>query len=168
MEYLPQVKALALGWPYASSIILLALVYQAMSKYVYDEQYYRVGGTLWLVQIWLFAYFPKLLGQDPTSFKTLGFHALCSLCIMPSDDLMSFFLGFADQALLHLFLRPDFIPFLAWNQTLASPKSYSHDFEGSMVFTSTTCRVLLSRGCFAFSASLSTSLVGLRPYLLCL
>ena len=88
-----------------------------------------------------------------------------SLCTMPSNDLMSFFLGLVDRALLHLFLKPDFVPLLAWNQTLASPQSYLHDFESFIAFTSNTCRVLIFGGCFAFSTSLSTSPTGLEPYL---
>ena len=36
MEYLPLAKTLALGLPYALDTLLLASVYQAMSKYVSD------------------------------------------------------------------------------------------------------------------------------------
>ena len=49
MEYLPLAKSLALGRPYALSVILLASVYQAMSKYVSNEPYHRVGDILWFV-----------------------------------------------------------------------------------------------------------------------
>ena len=37
MEYLPLAKTLTLGRPYALGILLLALIYQAMNKYVSDE-----------------------------------------------------------------------------------------------------------------------------------
>ena len=97
MEYLPLVKALVVGRPFALGTILLTSVYQAMRKYVYDEPFHRVGSTLWFVQMWLFAYFPELLGQDLTFFETLGLHAMCFLCSMPFDDLMEFFLGLADH-----------------------------------------------------------------------
>ena len=40
MKYLPLAKALALGRPYALGTILLASIYQAMSKYVFDEPYH--------------------------------------------------------------------------------------------------------------------------------
>ena len=69
-----------------------------MNKYVYDKPYHKVGGVLWFVQMWLFAYFPELSDREPTSYKTLGFHV--ALRTMPSDDLMSF-LGLIDQALIH-------------------------------------------------------------------
>ena len=46
MEYLPLAKTLALSQPYALGTLILALVYQAMSKYVYDESYHKVGGAL--------------------------------------------------------------------------------------------------------------------------
>ena len=59
--------------------------------------------------MWLFAYFPELLDREPTSYKTLEFHVVHSLRTMPSDDLMSFFSGLVDRALVHLFLRPDLI-----------------------------------------------------------
>ena len=108
LEYLPLAKTLAPGRPDALGTILLALVYQATSKYVYDEPYHCVGGALWFVQTWLLAYFLELSIQDPTSFKTSGLHALCSLCTMPSNDLLTFFLGLENRALLHLFLKPDF------------------------------------------------------------
>ena len=59
--------------------------------------------------IWLFAYFPELSNKEPTSFKTLGLHVVDSLCIMCSNDLMSFFLGLVDQALVHLFFKPNYV-----------------------------------------------------------
>ena len=88
-----------------------------------------------------------------------------SLYTMPYDDLMSFS---ADRALLPLFLKLDYVPLLSWNKTLASPQPYFHDFESSMAFTSTTCRILISGGFFAFSTSLSASSISLQPYLPCL
>ena len=39
MEYLPLAKSLTLSQPYALGTMLLALVYQAMSKYVFDKPY---------------------------------------------------------------------------------------------------------------------------------
>ena len=90
------VKTLTLGRPYAIGTLLLASIYQAMSKYVFDEPYQQVSGAFWFVQLWLFANFPKLLEKKSTSFKSLGHHAMLSLHTMPFDDLMSFFLGFVD------------------------------------------------------------------------
>ena len=49
MDYLPLAKTLALGQLYALGTLLLASIYQAMSKYVFDEPYHRVGGALWFV-----------------------------------------------------------------------------------------------------------------------
>ena len=69
---------------------------------------------------------------------------------MPFDDFMSFFLGLVDRALVHLFLKPDFVHISVWNQTLASTHPYLHDVENSLAFTNTTYRVLVSRGFFAF------------------
>ena len=91
-----------------------------MSKYVYDEPYHKVGGALWFVQMWFFAYFPELFDREPTSYKTLGLHVVHSLRTMPSNDLMSFFLGLVDRALVHLCMRLDSIHILAWNQIPAS------------------------------------------------
>ena len=106
MEYLPLARTFDLGRPYALDTLLLTSVYQTMSKYVSSEPYHRVGDALWFIQMWLLAYFLELSNREPISFKTLGLHAVHSLRIMPFDDLMSFFLGLVDQALLHLFLRP--------------------------------------------------------------
>ena len=64
MEYLPLAKALAIRHPYALCTIFLASLYQAMGKYVTKVSYYRVGGVIWLVHIWIFANFPELLGVD--------------------------------------------------------------------------------------------------------
>ena len=114
--------------------------------------------------MWLFAYFQELSNKDPTSFKTFRLHAMHSLLTLPYDDLMSFFLGLANRALLHLFLKLDYVHISAWKQNLASPQPYSHDFESSLTLTSTTCRVLISGGCFAFSTSLFASSNSLQPY----
>ena len=139
-----------------------------MSKYVSDEPYHRVCGALWFVQMWLFAYFSKLSNREPTSYMTLGLHVVHSLRTIPFDDLMSFFFGLVDQALVHLFLRHDFVHISAWNQILASSQPYPHDFDNFMASTSATCRVLISGGCFAFSSSLSASSSSLQSYLPCL
>ena len=36
---------------YALDTQLLASIYQAMSKYIYDKPYHRVGGAFWFVQM---------------------------------------------------------------------------------------------------------------------
>ena len=120
MEYLPLAKTLALSQPYALGTLLLASVYQAMSKYVHDEPYHKVGGDLWFVQMWFFAYFPELSDKEPTSYKTLGLHVAHSLRMLPCNDLMSFFLGLVNRALIHLYLRPDSVHISTWSQILAS------------------------------------------------
>ena len=79
MEYLPLAKTLALGQPYALGTLLLASVYQAMSKYKFNKHYHRVGGALWFVQMYLYTYFLEILDREPTSFKTLGVHLVHSL-----------------------------------------------------------------------------------------
>ena len=53
--------------------------------------------------------FLELSNREPTSYKTLGLHVAHSLRTMPSDDLMSFFIGLVDWALVHLYLRLDFV-----------------------------------------------------------
>ena len=58
MEHLPLARALAIERPHALGTIFLASLHQAMGKYVTEIPYHRVGGALWFVQIWLFAYFP--------------------------------------------------------------------------------------------------------------
>ena len=112
MEYLPLAKTLALGRPYSLGTLLLASIYQAMSKYVFDEPYHQVGGALWFLQVWFFARFLELSYREPTSYKTLGLHVAHSLHTMPSDHLISFFSGLVDRALIHLYLRPYFVHIL--------------------------------------------------------
>ena len=80
-------------------------IYQAVSKYVYDEPYHKVGGAWWFIQMWFFAYFLELSEREHTFYKTLGLHVAHSLHTMPFDDHMSFFLGLVDWALVHLYLR---------------------------------------------------------------
>ena len=60
MDYLPLAKTLALDRPYALGTLPLASIYRAMNKYVFDKPYHRVGGALWFVQMWLFAYFLEI------------------------------------------------------------------------------------------------------------
>ena len=57
MDYLPLVKTLVIGRPYALGTLLLASVYHAMNNYISDEPYHQVGSAFWFVQMWLFAYF---------------------------------------------------------------------------------------------------------------
>ena len=90
--------------------------------------------------MWFFAYFPELSDREPTS---LGIHVAHSVRTMPSDDLMSFFLGLVDWALIHLYLRLDFVHISIWNQILASSQPYLEDFENHLASTSAAGRVLI-------------------------
>ena len=94
-----------------------------MSKYVSDEPYHKVGGAL-CPNVDFFAYFLDFSNREPTFYKTLGLHVAHSLHTMPFNDLMSFFLGLVDRALINLYLRPDTVNILAWNQILASSQPY--------------------------------------------
>ena len=64
--------------------------------------------------------FQNFYDREPTSSKTLGLYVVHSLRMMPFDNLMSFFLGLVDKALVHLYLRPDFVHISTWNHILAS------------------------------------------------
>ena len=72
MEYLPLARALAIRRPYSLVTIILASLYQSMGKYVSEIPYQRVGGALWFVQIWIFAYFLELSGVDYFHYMSLG------------------------------------------------------------------------------------------------
>ena len=157
MDCLPLAKTLALGRPYALGTLLLASIYQVLSKYVSDEPYHKVGGALWFVKMWFFAYFPELSDKEPTSYKTLRLHVAHSLRTMHSDYLMSFLLGLVDPAMIHLYFRPGFVHILAWNHIMASSQPYMQDFENPLASSSFACRALISGGFFAFSSWLSAS-----------
>ena len=75
MEYLPLARVLAIRRPYALGNIFLASLYQGMGKYVTKVPYHRVGGAIWVVQIWLFAYFLELSGVDSFPSMSLGLSA---------------------------------------------------------------------------------------------
>ena len=114
MEYLPLARALAIGWPYALGTYLLASLYQFMGKYVSELPYQRVGGALWFVHIWLFAYFPELLGVDSFPSMSLGLSAAQSIMTISLDSLSSFFLSLADRSLYQLYLKLDAISSPTW------------------------------------------------------
>ena len=113
MEYLPLGMALAIGQPYALGTIFLASLYQALGKYVIEVPYHRVGGVLWFVQIWLFAYFPELLGVDSFPSMSLGLSAAQSIRIISTNSLSSFFLSLADRSLPQLYLKSNIISSLS-------------------------------------------------------
>ena len=83
--------------------------------------------------------FPRAFRQG--SYLLQDFRTSCcpSLRMMSSDDLMSLFLGLIDRALVHLFLRPDYIHISSLNQILASSLPYMHDFESLVASASATC-----------------------------
>ena len=115
-----------------------------------------------------FCIFSKII--QPESYPLCAIRITCStlLCTMPFENLMSFFLGLADRTLLYLYLRSDSVSSPAWKQVFNSSQPYLHDFMSPLAFTITACRVLISRGCFAFSTSLSASSTHLFPYLPCM
>ena len=55
--------------------------------------YQRVGGALWFVQIWLFAYFPELLGVDSFPSMSLGLSAAQSIMTISLESLSYFSLA---------------------------------------------------------------------------
>ena len=114
MEYLPLARAFTIGRPYSLGTIFLASLYQAMGKYVTEVPYHRVGGSLWFVQIWLFAYFLELSGVDSFPSMSLGLSAAQSIKVIFSDSLSSFFLSLADRSLSQLYLKLDTISSPSW------------------------------------------------------
>ena len=114
MEYLPLARAFTIGRPYSLGTIFLASLYQAMGKYVTEVPYHRVGGSLWFVQIWLYAYFLELSGVDSFPSMSLGLSAAQSIKVIFSDSLSSFFLSLADRSLSQLYLKLDTISSPSW------------------------------------------------------
>ena len=121
MEYLPLARALSIGRHYALGTILLASLYQSMGKYVSELPYQRVGGALWFVQIWLFTYFPELLGVNTFPSMSLGLSAAQSIRTISSNSLYSFFLSLENRSLSQLYLKPDTISSPTWQQILNLP-----------------------------------------------
>ena len=76
IEYLPLAKTLTLGRPYALSTLLLALVYQALSKYLSDEPYHRIGGALCCTYV-VICIFSKAFGQGTYLLQDFG--TLCCI-----------------------------------------------------------------------------------------
>ena len=99
MEYLPLAKALAIGRLYALCTIFLASLYQAIGKYVTKVPYPRVGGALRFIQIWRFAYFPKLSGVDSFLSMSLGLSMAQFIWTISMNSLFFFFLSLVDRSL---------------------------------------------------------------------
>ena len=158
-------RAFAIERPYALGTFFLASLYQAMGKYVTKVPYHRVGGALWFVQIWLFAYFLELSSVDSFPSLPLGLSTTQSIRIISTNSLSSFFLSLANHSLSQLYLKPDTISRTSWQQILSSSTPYLLDFKYLSAFLNTICRVLISRVCYAFSPQLSSSSIVFLPYL---
>ena len=91
-----------------------------MGKFVTEVPYHRVGGALWFVQIWLFAYFPELSSADSFPSMPLGLSATQSIRTISTNSLFFFFLSLADCSLFQLYLKPDTISCTSWQQILSS------------------------------------------------
>ena len=109
MKYLPLAMALTIGLPYALGTLFLASLYQAISKYVIEVTYHRVGGALWFVQVWIFEYFLKLSGVDSFPSISFGLSVAQSIRTISTNFLSSFFLSLANHFLPQLYLEPDTI-----------------------------------------------------------
>ena len=66
------------------------------------------------------------------------------------NDLMYFFLGLVDRALVHVYLMPNSVHISSWNHILASSQPYLMDFESPLASASIACRELILGGCFTF------------------
>ena len=151
IERFPLARALAIRSLYALGTIFLASLYQAMGKYVTKIHYHKVGGALWFVQIWLFAYFLEISGADSFPSMSLGLSAVQSIRTISTDSLSFFFLSLVDRSFSQLYLKPDTISNLSWQHILSSFAPYLLDFKYPSSFLNTFYRVLISRGCYAFS-----------------
>ena len=98
----------------------------------------------------------------------LGLSVTQSIRTISTDSLSSFFLHLANHSLPQLYLKSDTISSLSWQQTLSSCTPYLLDFKYPSVFLSIVCKVLISRGCYAFSPQLSSYSIVFLPYLPCL
>ena len=136
-----------------------------MGKYVNGLPYQGVGGALWFVQIWLFPYFPELSGSESFPSMSLGLSVAQSIRTISLDSLSSFFFSMVERSLLQLYLKPDTIPSLTWQQILNSSTPYLLNFKYSSTFLSTVCKVLISGGCYDFSPHMSFSYAVFLPYL---
>ena len=56
-----------------------------------EVHYHGVGGALWIVQVWLFAYFPELSNVDSFPSMSLGLSAAQSIRTMSINSISYFF-----------------------------------------------------------------------------
>ena len=52
------------GRPLALGTMLQSSIFHAMARITHDTPFTKANGSLWVVQLWLFAYFPVLVSPD--------------------------------------------------------------------------------------------------------
>ena len=130
-----------------------------------EVPYHRLGGALWFVQIWLFAYLLELSSADSFPSMSLGLSVAQSIRTIYTNSLSFFFLSLENRSLSQLYLKPNTISSLSWHQILSSSTPYLLDFKYPSSFLNTFYRVMIFRGCYAFFAQLSSYSGIFLPYL---
>lgn len=130
-EFVPLAKALALGKKIALAPYILGHVYRACSQFCKKPLDTNQGGPLWILQLWLFAYFTalhsrclKFLLSNPTSYKI----KCTRVSLYPST--FAFYFSFFHQLPAFPFSHTFFYPFEAnispaWLRTFLADRNYS-------------------------------------------
>ena len=94
VEYITLARAVASRKFFALGIILLGLTFISLNFYHDHKPFSKFGGSLWLVQLWLFAYFLELRSSAmPGKNLPIETKLFASMCSMDCEQVMSFFEG---------------------------------------------------------------------------
>ena len=86
VEYITLARAIASGKFFVLGIILLGLTFRSLNFNHDHKPFSKFGGSLWLVQLWLVAYFPELRSSTmPGTNLSIGTKFFASMCSMDCE-----------------------------------------------------------------------------------
>ncbi|PKI36960.1 hypothetical protein CRG98_042661 [Punica granatum] len=111
-EFIPIVKALAAGRKLTLALFMLACLGRSL-YHMLQEPFNRSAGPLWMLQLWIYAYFPDIalahsLNADATSYG-LRYHAI-QVSSLSFDDYFNHFWTRTTKEFVIPFMARDYVP----------------------------------------------------------
>ncbi|XP_050234446.1 uncharacterized protein LOC126682736 [Mercurialis annua] len=136
--------------------VFLGALYHALQQCVTNKPLARLGGHMWLLQLWIFSYFPELKGKVPGPLRMTIADLLEAKCCLEEGAVFNFLgaLTTREASAISFFDLPHHMPL--WMSIFSGHRSALLLVKRKLLCAFTTSRVLFVGGSHAFSTRSSS------------
>ncbi|XP_055962345.1 uncharacterized protein LOC126687881 [Mercurialis annua] len=164
-ESLRLASKLATGTFVALGFVFLGAFYQALQQCVTNKPLARLGGHMWLLQLWIFSYFPEVRGKVPGPLRISIMDLLEAKCCLEEGAVFDFLgaLTTREASAFSVFDLPFHMPL--WMAIFSGYPSALLLVKRKLLCAFTTSRVLFVGGSQAFSTRSSSQHLVWKVYM---